>query len=113
MTIRLETLPLSTNNLYAHTASRRFTTSKGRSNKSDMAWEAMTQYRGKPLNGPVRVSVALYWPDRRKHDIDNLKGLFDALTGILWEDDDQIVDLHVRKSVDKKDPHVDLEFFPA
>ncbi len=52
--------------------------------------------------------MALYWPDRRKHDIDNIKVLLDALTGIVWEDDGQIVELHTTKVFDKEKPRVEV-----
>lgn len=76
--------------------------------KEDIGWEAQGQFHGKPLSGPLAVTVALYWPDRRKHDVDNIKVLLDALTGIVWEDDGQIVDLHITKEFDKKAPRVEM-----
>lgn len=109
MTLKLSTLPLSTNNLYANGARGRFLTPKGRANKEAMGWEARSQYQGEPLTGPLKVSVALYWPTKRNHDIDNIKGLLDALTDVVWEDDGQIGDLHIRKFYDKANPRVEME----
>jgi crossover junction endodeoxyribonuclease RusA len=80
--------------------------------KEEMGWEARSQYRGEPLTGPLEVRVNLWWPDRRKHDVDNIKALLDALTGIVWEDDGQIEDLRVRKGFDKKRPRVEIEVGP-
>ena len=108
MTLRFLTLPVSTNALYAHTGRRRFMTDRGARNKQAIGWEARSQYRAKPLEGPLKVQIALYWPDKRKHDIDNIKVLLDALTGIVWEDDSQIVDLHLTKSIDTKQPRVEM-----
>jgi Holliday junction resolvase RusA-like endonuclease len=42
----------------------------------------------------LAVFVALYWPDRRKRDIDNIKVLLDASTGTLCDADGQNTDLH-------------------
>jgi crossover junction endodeoxyribonuclease RusA len=109
--VTLKTLPLSTNHLYAQRGAQRFLTSKARTNKEAMGWEARAQLKGKPLEGPLALDVCLYWPDRRKHDVDNIKSLLDALTGILWLDDGQIEDLRVRKYYDKKAPRVELELF--
>jgi Holliday junction resolvase RusA-like endonuclease len=109
--VTLQTLPLSTNNLYANGRKGRFLTTAGRTNKEDMGWEARSQYHGEPLSGPLRLTVALYWPDKRNRDIDNIKGLLDSLTGILWEDDGLIEDLHIRKFRDKARPRVELELF--
>jgi crossover junction endodeoxyribonuclease RusA len=108
MTLKFLTLPVSTNNLYAHTGRKRFMTQRGKRNKEAIGWEARTQYRGKPLEGPLFVLLALYWPDRRKHDIDNIKVLLDALTGIVWDDDGQIADLHITKAYDKAKPRVEM-----
>ena len=112
MTLRFETLPLSTNNLYAHVGRRRFLTERARRNKDTIAWEARSQYRGKPLAGPLAVRIDLYWPDRRKHDVDNVKGLLDALTGIVWEDDGQILDLRITKAYSKSNPGVLMQIDP-
>ncbi len=96
---------------YARIARRsraHFLDPRARRCKEAIGWEARSQYRGKPLTGPLAVSVALYWPDRRKHDIDNIKVLLDALTGIVWEDDGQIVELHTTKVFDKEKPRVEV-----
>lgn len=113
MTIRLETLPLTTNRLYGFANGRRYLRPEGRDNKDAMAWEARSQYRGDPLQGPLAVTVDLFWPTRRNHDIENLKGLFDAMSGILYEDDGQICDLRIRKHFDKVSPRVEMTFLPA
>lgn len=68
---------------------------------------------GEPLEGPLVVTVDIFWPDRRNHDIENLKGLFDALSGVVWVDDGQIVDLHLTKAVDKENPRLEMTVEPA
>jgi Holliday junction resolvase RusA-like endonuclease len=40
--------------------------------------------------------------------IDNIKVLLDACTGILWADDGQIIELHLRKAYDRSTPRVEL-----
>lgn len=109
MTLIFETLPPSTNNLYVNNphGGRRLSP-RAREAKDAIAWEARSQFRGKPLQGPVAMELTLYWPDRRKHDIDNIKALLDALTGIIYEDDGQIVDLHTMKEFDKERPRVEM-----
>lgn len=99
------TLPLSTNSLYR---GRRFNTKEGVANKSAMGWEMKNQWGKKPLTGPVRLKIALWRKDNRRFDIDNIKGLLDAFSGILYEDDSQIVELHLFKGVDKKNPRVEI-----
>lgn len=102
-------MPLTTNSLYAHTGRMRFMTQKGKDNKEAIAWEARSQYRGAPLEGSVGLKIDLCWADRRNHDIDNIKVLLDALTGILWLDDGQITNLQVTKRFEKGKAGVTLE----
>lgn len=106
------TLPLSTNQLYRSVNGRSILSQKGRDNKQAIGWEARSQYRGKALSGPLAVEVSLFWPDRRKHDVDNIKTLLDSCNGIIWQDDGQIVDLHIMKDVDKANPRVEMHVWP-
>lgn len=101
-------MPLGTNNLYVNGRHGRFMAPKARENKQAISWEARSQFKGKPLSGPVAVEISLFWGDRRKRDIDNIKILLDALTGIVWEDDSQIADLHTMKAFDKEKPRVEM-----
>ncbi len=51
----------------------------------------------KPLNGPLAVNLYLYIKGR-SGDVDNYcKSILDGLNGIAYEDDDQVVELLVRK----------------
>lgn len=113
MTLHISTLPPSTNHLYAQRGSSRFLKPEVRAAKDAIGWEARSQYQGEPLTGPLAVTVALYWPDRRKHDVDNIKALLDACTGILWDDDGQIEDLHTTKAYDKENPRVVMTVEPV
>lgn len=108
MTLSFLTLPLSTNQLYRVFNNRSILSERGRNNKEAIAWEARAQYRGKPLESDLAVTIDLYWPDRRKHDVDNIKTLLDSLNGIVWDDDGQIADLHTRKHYDKAKPRVEM-----
>lgn len=101
----LKTMPLSTNALYR---GRRFLTKEGKTNKEAIAWEAKVLWNGGVLKSNVRLRVALYWPNKRRHDLDNIKGLLDSLTGIVYEDDSQIVELHISKFVDAKNPRTEV-----
>lgn len=52
----------------------------------------------KLTSNPVKMSIRLTFPTRRKHDIDNYnKVLLDALQGIIYKDDNQIIELNIRK----------------
>lgn len=50
-----------------------------------------------PLNGPLLVKLHLYIKGR-SGDVDNYcKSILDGLNGVAYEDDDQVVELQVRK----------------
>lgn len=50
----------------------------------------------RPVEGPVSVALDIYI--RRRMDVDNVaKSVLDGLNGIAYEDDDQVVELLVRK----------------
>lgn len=61
---------------------------------------AREAYLGEPTPQPVSVSIIFVLPDRRRRDLDNLsKGVLDALTGVVWMDDQQVVHLGLTKLV--------------
>lgn len=46
------------------------------------------------LEGPLKVTLSLYRPQKRG-DIDNpTKGCLDSMNGFIYEDDSQIIELH-------------------
>jgi len=62
-----------------------------------------------PQHGDVEVTVHVYRPQMRG-DLDNtLKVLLDALNGIAYVDDDQVVALHAFRHDDKARPRVVVE----
>lgn len=100
------TPPISVNRLYR---GRRFLTKEGEDTKESMGWEAKSQWKKKPLEGEVRCRVTFYFKNGRI-DIDNaIKAFLDCLTGIIWIDDTQIVELHIFKKIDAKNPRIELE----
>ena len=82
-----------------------------------IAWNTIQQVGQMTLTGPLEVSIVFglaipaSWSRKRtqealdgrtrptgKPDVDNLaKQVLDALNGVLWQDDAQVVDLHERK----------------
>jgi len=44
------------------------------------------------------VTIEVTWPDNRTRDLDNAtKQVLDALTGLAWDDDSQVDDIHARR----------------
>lgn len=67
---------------------------------------------GKPLTGAVALFVRVYRP-RRVGDLGNrLKVLEDALQGIAFEDDDQVIEVHMWREDDKENPRVEVTVEP-
>lgn len=77
------------------------------------------QYKSAALTGPLAVKVAFFLTKPKsvkreypivKPDVDNLlKSTFDAMNGILWEDDCQIVSLEASKRYSNGDGFIVME----
>lgn len=95
----------------------------------DQLWlAARTAYEGDPLEGPLKVTARFYRPiqtseSKKRHrlkatgairptkkpDLDNyIKSTLDGLNGVLWGDDNQIVELNTKKYYSDK-PRVEIE----
>jgi len=56
-----------------------------------------------PAHHAIALALVFRLPDRRRRDVDNLAGaIMDALNGVLWRDDSQIVRLSVEKHIAPK-----------
>jgi crossover junction endodeoxyribonuclease RusA len=61
-----------------------------------------------PLDGDVSLRCVVYFKDRRR-DLDNVcKPLLDALNGVAYGDDRQIVHIELTKRLDPKRPRVEV-----
>lgn len=111
MKLTIKTLYVSTNALYTFSRStgKRILTNKARVSKEAIAWEAKAEMKGQKMyTGPIRVELYLYFPTKQRRDLDNVKALIDAMTGVCWEDDSQIYELVIRKYHDKENPRVEV-----
>lgn len=72
---------------------------------------ALSQYKGKPLEGRLVVRMNFYFTDNKMPDLFNLpKSVADAMNGVLWGDDRQIVNGILSKSVGvRNEIHVIVE----
>lgn len=107
--IKLKGTPPTTNNIYRHKGSITFMTAEGRATKEGYQWECKSQYHNKIIENPISVVVEFYFKDKLRRDLDNfLKIVLDSMTGILWKDDSQIIELTLRKFIDKENSRVEL-----
>ena len=61
-----------------------------------------------PLDVPVVVGIAVFRP-RRIGDLDNTcKAILDALAGVAYVNDSQIVEIHARRYDDKANPRAEV-----
>jgi crossover junction endodeoxyribonuclease RusA len=73
--------------------------------KHEAGWEAKRQ-GVRLLAGDIEVRIHAYRP-RRSGDLDNLaKVAMDALNGIAWTDDSQIIAIEMRRFEDSQNPRL-------
>lgn len=88
---------------------------RSRKFKADVALLTLPQIRNHELiTGELKVGIKIRkrgkLTGQRFGDVDNLaKGILDALTGLIWKDDAQIVALSVEKSVGEPLIEIDIE----
>jgi len=105
--IKISGTPPSTQHIYGHRGSATYMTREGKGYKEMCQWEIKSQYKGKPKEGLISVVIDFHFKDKLRRDIDNFnKIILDSCTGILWEDDSQIVELTLRKLFSKENPRV-------
>lgn len=96
--------------------------------KAQLAQSARFMYHGKPLVGALKVTIRFYRAiqsseSKKRHrlkalgsirptkkpDLDNyIKSTLDGLNGVLWADDNEIVELHTYKYY-SDDPRIEIE----
>ena len=113
MKLVLTGAPKSTNTIYRSTTAggfhRRYMSADGKAIKESYQYQAQAQHNGEITTLPVKVTAVLFFGDKRIRDIDNHNKLWmDALSGIVWEDDKQVMELTVRKDYDKENPRIEL-----
>ena len=76
--------------------------------KAGVKWKALHQGMA-PMGGELALYVNVY-RQRKAGDLDNFaKVLGDALNGVAWHDDSQVVELHMWRHDDPKNPRVEVE----
>lgn len=106
--------PKSTNHIYKIVCRGRFPSlylsKQGKDLKEDYQWQIKQQYRGIVLTSKLSIHIRTYHGTKRKSDWDNFHKLsMDSLTGIVYEDDSQIVRATVEKFYDKDNPRIEIE----
>jgi Holliday junction resolvase RusA-like endonuclease len=111
--IILQGEPKSTSHIYKVRNCGNFVTvymsKEGKDIKESYQWQAKSQYKGLPIAESIEVTVKLFFGTKRRCDIDNFGKLWqDAMTGILWIDDSQIMIMYLSKHYDKNAGRIEL-----
>lgn len=90
--------PPSANQMYRHVGAKVLISERGRKYRLEVA-EVLARAGSPRLKGALSLTLLVFPPDNRRRDLDGLpKNLQDSLMlARLFEDDSQIVELHVLK----------------
>ena len=109
MTITLYTTPVPINRKFFIVRGRNILSKRYREAKIALAAEIAGEWTTAPLSTPVELNIKQYFGDKRRRDIDaHLKILLDAMEGIVYDNDNQIFEMHVTKNYDKENPRVEI-----
>lgn len=101
-------IPPSANKYWKYTGKRVITSPEAATYKNAV----QMLVRRDVITGPVAVNVSVFRPAKRG-DLDNyLKVLLDALQGVLYQNDDQITEIHAFRYDDPDNPRVELVAYP-
>jgi Holliday junction resolvase RusA-like endonuclease len=96
---------------------RTFTPVKTRQAEAAVKWAAVVARlkgsgHGKPTADPIALTCRFYRANGRTADLDNLvKLVTDALNGIVWKDDRQVVQLHASRFDRQERPRTEIEIY--
>ena len=72
-----------------------------------VGWQARMAWEGPPVTGPLKLTMHFYRATAHRVDVDNMvKAVKDALNGIVYEDDSQVMVLTATKAIDRAAPRV-------
>lgn len=100
-------LPPTTNSIYRHAGHVVYMTAKAKEWRTDVLWGLKSQER--PLQDLTELSITYYL--KRDRDTDGShKLIIDTLAQAGWYTNDSVIlDIHLHKRFDKKDPRVEVE----
>lgn len=105
MLIELDVSPLSYYQYLHQNRFRKYISKKGREYKELLQTEFNKVMEGTPIyKEDCKVSMIFYFNNKRKNDLDNFaKPVLDCMSGIIFLDDRQVIELHLKKFVVHKD----------
>jgi crossover junction endodeoxyribonuclease RusA len=99
--------PPTANKYWRNVKGKMVVSASARAYKEEVGWLLKLKIK-EPLSGAVYVKVRIFRP-RKIGDLDNtLKVLLDALKGIVFLDDDQVVEIRANRFEDKTNPRAEV-----
>lgn len=99
--------PPSANRYWRNVKGRMVVSADARAYKEEVGWTLKPRIK-EPLAGEVYVKVRIFRP-RKIGDLDNaLKILLDSLKGIVFLDDEQVVEIRANRFDDKANPRAEI-----
>lgn len=99
--------PPSANRYWRNVKGRMVVSANARAYKEEVGWMVKAKVK-EPMPGDIYVRVRIFRP-RKIGDLDNtLKVLLDALKGIVFIDDEQVVEIRANRFDDKANPRAEV-----
>jgi Holliday junction resolvase RusA-like endonuclease len=100
-------LPPTDNHIYGQRGRIRFMFKEAKDWKENAKETAAKEYKGQIQTGDISAKISFYL--KRARDIQgSLKLLFDALEGVIYENDSQIKNFSVVRETGKDDPRIEI-----
>ena len=108
MKFKINIRPLSYYQYLKHNRYRKYITDKGRKYKEILQVEfRKVMEEMEIIQGEVVMEIDLFFDNKRCNDVDNYaKCILDCMNGVVFLDDRQIIDLHIKKFYDKENPRI-------
>lgn len=101
--------PPSANRYWRNVRGRTLKSREARRYAVECQWLARAESDGALLQGEVAVTLRLYRPSKRG-DLDNrIKVVLDALQGVAYADDKQVIEIHAYRYDDKENPRIEID----
>lgn len=109
--LKISKIPPSVNVIWINKARGRYKSKKGKEFETLATYEIKKQYKGEIKTNALKVKIIITFKDKRRRDVDNYnKGILDAMTGLIYEDDSQIVELHtIKRQGNKEGVAIEIE----
>jgi Holliday junction resolvase RusA-like endonuclease len=111
MNIVIDIKPISYYQYLAQNKFRKYITTRGREYKQTIENIFIEYMEDKELLlKNIKVEVDFYFNNKRKNDLENyVKPILDFGSEIIYKDDCQITDLHIKKFYDKERPRIEIK----